>query len=225
MKARPRSLLAVAALAVLLAPAAPALAQHPAHAAVEPAGGKAAATGAALRDLWVSHVFWARNVVTNSLAGNQAAAAAAEKEVVGNAKAIAGAIEPYYGKEASEKLFGLLAGHYGAIKELVQAGGNKDKEDAGSKKLTANAAEIGKLLRGANPNMPYDTLNGLLLAHGGPPPAGPSVEGKAVRGRGEDLGSDEEPHVRGRRRADRGDRQAVPGEVQLTARREQWRAS
>src|SRR5262245_58054922 len=163
-----RSVLIAASAAAILAPAAPALAQHAAHAAaVEPAGGKAAATGAALRDLWIGHVFWARNVVTASLAGNKAAAAAAEKEVVANARAIAGAIEPYYGKDASEKLFGLLAGHYGAIKEFVQAGGNKDKEDAAIKKLTSNAAEIAKFLSGANPNLPYDTVNGLLLAHGG----------------------------------------------------------
>jgi hypothetical protein len=168
MKATLVSALTVMALAVFLAPAAPALAQHAAHAAaVEPAGGKAAATGAALRDLWVGHIFWARNVVANSLSGNMAAAAAAEKEVVANAKAIAGAIEPYYGKEASEKLFGLLAGHYGAIKEFVQAGGDKAKEDAAIKKLTSNAVEIAKFLSGANPNLPFDTLQGLLLAHGG----------------------------------------------------------
>jgi hypothetical protein len=161
-------ILTVTMLAVSLAPAAPALAQHAAHAAaVEPASGKAAATGAALRDLWVGHIFWVRNVVTASLAGNKVAAAAAEKEVVANAKAIAGAIEPYYGKEASEKLFALLAGHYGAIKEYLQAGGSKEKEDAAIKKLTGNAGEIAKFLSGANPNLPFDTLNGLLLAHGG----------------------------------------------------------
>lgn len=168
MKATLGSVLAVTALAVFLAPAAPALAQHAAHAAaVDPAGGKAAATGAALRDLWVGHIFWARNGVTHSLAGNKAAAAAAEKEVVANARAIAGAIEPYYGKEASEKLFGLLAGHYGAIKEFVQSGGSKEKEDAAIRKLTTNAGEIAKFLSSANPNLPFDTLQGLLLAHGG----------------------------------------------------------
>jgi hypothetical protein len=168
MKAILGSALTVAALTVFLAPAAPALAQHAAHAAAtEPAGGKAAATGAALRDLWVGHIFWTRNVVTNTLAGNKAAAAAAEKEVVANAKAIAGAIEPYYGKEASDKLFGLLAGHYGAIKEFLQAAGSKEKEDAAIKKLTSNAGEIARFLSGANPNLPLDTLQGLLLAHGG----------------------------------------------------------
>lgn len=168
MKTMLGTAIAAAALAASLTVASPALAQHAAHAAApESPGGKAAATGAALRDLWVGHIFWVRNVVTASLAGNKAAAAAAEKEVVANAKAIAGSIEPYYGKDASEKLFGLLAGHYGAIKEFLQASGAKAKEDAALKKLTANAAEIAKFLSGANPNLPFDTLQGLLLAHGG----------------------------------------------------------
>ena len=35
------------------------------------------------------------------------------------------------------------------------------------KTLTDNAGEIAVFLSGANPNLPFDTLNGLLLAHGG----------------------------------------------------------
>ncbi len=74
-----------------------------------------------------------------------------------------------YGKAASDKLFGLLAGHYGAIKQHLEATvtGNKAKQEAALKPLTANATEIAKFLSGANPNLPFDTLNGLLLAHGG----------------------------------------------------------
>jgi hypothetical protein len=134
-----------------------------------PAAPKVAETGAALRDLWVGHIFWVRNVAVDTFAGNKKAAAAAEKEVVANAKQIAGAIEPYYGKEASEKLFGLLAGHYGAVKQYLEAtaGGSKSKQDAAVKNLTANASEIAKFLSGANPNLPFDTLNSLLLGHGG----------------------------------------------------------
>jgi hypothetical protein len=47
---------------------------------------------------------------------NQAAADLAEKQVVANAKQIAGSIEPFYGKAATDQLFKLLAGHYTAIK-------------------------------------------------------------------------------------------------------------
>ena len=45
--------------------------------------------------------------------------------------------------------------------------GNKAKQDAAFKSLSGNATEIARFLSGANPNLPFDTLNGLLLAHGG----------------------------------------------------------
>ena len=171
MKPIKQSLIAASILAAFLAPSAPALAQHAEHVVIAqaPAAAKVAETGAVLRDLWVGHIFWVRNVIADTLAGNKTAAAAAEKEVVANAKQIAGAIEPYYGKEASDKLFGLLAGHYGAVKQYLEAtaAGSKAKQDAAVKNLTGNATEIAKFLSGANPNLPFDTLNGLLLAHGG----------------------------------------------------------
>jgi hypothetical protein len=136
------------------------------HVAVAAPAATAAQAQDALRDLWVGHVFWVRNVVVETLAGNAAAAKAAEDQVVANAKQIAGAIEPFYGKAASDKLFGQLAGHYGAVKEWLLA---KDKagQDAAFKKLVANADEIATFLSLANPNLPKDTLRGLLLAHGG----------------------------------------------------------
>ena len=171
MKPIKQCLIAASILAAILAPAAPVFAQHAGHIVVAqaPAAAKVAETGAALRDLWVGHIFWVRNVVVDTFAGNKKSAAAAEKEVVANAKQIAGAIEPYYGKEASEKLFGLLAGHYGAVKQYLEAtaAGSKAKQDAAVKNLTGNATEIAKFLSGANPNLPFDTLNGLLLGHGG----------------------------------------------------------
>lgn len=127
---------------------------------------KEAQTGLALRDLWVSHVFWVRNVVLETVAGNTAAATAAENEAVANAKQIAAAIEPFYGKPASEKLFNLLAGHYGAVKQYLIAT-SKDKQDAALKSMTDNAGEIAVFLSGANPNLPADTVKSLLVGHGG----------------------------------------------------------
>ena len=166
-----RSILAASILAAFLAPAVPVFAQHAGHVVFTqaPVAAKVAEAGAAQRDLWVGHIFWVRDVVTSTLAGNKTAAAAAEKEVVANAKAIAASIEPFYGKSASDKLFGLLAGHYGAVKHYLEAtaAGSKAKQDAAIKNLTGNATEIAKFLSGANPNLPFDTLNGLLLAHGG----------------------------------------------------------
>lgn len=159
-----------AAFPAFLVPAAPVLAQHAAHVVAQaPAPAKVTEVDEALRDLWVGHVFWVRNVMIETMARNGAARAAAESQVVANAKQIAGAIEPYYGKAASDKLFGLLAAHYGAIKQYLDAtvAGSQAKQDAALKNLTENAGQIATFLSSANPNLPFDTLRGLLIAHGG----------------------------------------------------------
>ena len=166
-----KSSLSALTLGVILFSAVPALAQHAAHAAAVPAAStsKQAETAAALRDLWVGHVFWARNVVIASIAKNSEAAAEADKQVVANARAIAKAVEPFYGADASEKLFGLLAEHYGGVKKLLTStmAGDRSARQAAVTELNTNAGAIAKFLSGANPFLPYDTLNAMLLAHGG----------------------------------------------------------
>ena len=116
---------------------------------------KVAETKAVLRDLWLGHILSIRNVAVATMDKNASARSAAEAGVVANAEQIARSIEPFYGKAASDKLFTLLAGHYGAIR----------RQEAAVKALTANAAEISTFLSGANPNLPKDTLMGLLMAH------------------------------------------------------------
>jgi hypothetical protein len=127
---------------------------------------KAFDTRAALGDLWVGHAFWVRNVAVATIAKNDAAATAAEQQVVANAKAIAGAIEPFYGAAAKDALFKLLAGHYGAVKAYLVAGDSAAQGKA-TDALTANAEEIATFLRKANPHLAKDAVNGLLQAHGG----------------------------------------------------------
>ncbi|MGQ0384213.1 MAG: hypothetical protein ACT4UP_05980 [Gammaproteobacteria bacterium] len=159
-------------LAAALAASMPVHASHesaPATAAAEAAvPAKLAATRAALRDLWIGHVFWVRAVVDARFEGDAVAATAAEKQVVANAKAIAGAIEPFYGKAASDKLFGQLAGHWGAINDYLTAtrAAGKADQDAAFQRLVTNAGEIATFLSGANPYLPNETLRGLLTAHG-----------------------------------------------------------
>jgi hypothetical protein len=130
---------------------------------------KVAATQVALRDLWVGHIFWARNVAMATMSGNKDEAKVAEEEVVANAKQIAGALEPFYAKAGADKMFTLLAGHWGAVKEHIMATqkGDAKAQDAAMKKMLANVDEIATFLSGANPNLPKDTLVGLLAAHGG----------------------------------------------------------
>jgi hypothetical protein len=136
---------------------------------VETVSVKLAGTRAAIRDLWVGHIFWVREVVDHLASKDSAAAADAEKEVVANAKQIAGAFEPFYGKAATDKLFNLLAGHYGAVKAHAVATLANKPADAQKAfdELVANAGEIAKFLSSANPNWPEQTLRGLLTAHGG----------------------------------------------------------
>ena len=136
----------------------PAATAHPA---------KVAETKAVLRDLWLGHILSIRNVAVATMDKNASARSAAEAGVVANAEQIARSIEPFYGKAASDKLFTLLAGHYGAIRDHLDAtvAGAASRQEAAVKALTANAAEISTFLSGANPNLPKDTLMGLLMAH------------------------------------------------------------
>jgi len=129
---------------------------------------KVHATKAALRDLWIEHVFWVRNVVVAELAGDAAAQKEAEKQVVANAQAIAASIEPFYGAEASKKLFTLLAGHYGAVKAYLDASiaKNAGKQTEATTALISNAGEIAVFLSSANEYLPKDAVEGLLKAHG-----------------------------------------------------------
>jgi hypothetical protein len=128
---------------------------------------KVAETKAVLRDLWLGHILSIRNVAVATMDKNASARSVAEASVVANAEQIARSIEPFYGKPAADKLFTLLAGHYQGIREHLDAtvAGSASQQDAAVKALTANAAEISTFLSGANPNLPKDTLMGLLMAH------------------------------------------------------------
>lgn len=126
-------------------------------------------TDAALRDLWLGHAFWVRAVVSETLAGNPSAAAAAENAAVSNAKEIAASMQPFYGDAASAKLFELLAGHYGAVKGYLQAtvAKSSEKQDSARKAMFDNADALARFLSSANPHLPLDGVRGMLLAHGG----------------------------------------------------------
>lgn len=126
------------------------------------------ATKAALRDLWIGHVFWVRNVVVSELAGDASARQVAEKQVVANAQSIGNAIATFYGDAAGKKLFALLASHYGAVKAYLDGSiaKNGGKQAEATSKLLDNAAEIAGFLSGANPYLPKEAVEGLLQAHG-----------------------------------------------------------
>jgi hypothetical protein len=130
--------------------------------------GKTLQTSAALRDLWVGHIFWVRNVSLAAIDNNDAALKAAEQQAVANAKSIAASIEPFYGATAKEAFFKLLAGHYGAVKAylLATVAGTTSAQAAATQSLTSNAGDIAVFLSKANPYLPKDAVGSLLLAHG-----------------------------------------------------------
>ena len=123
---------------------------------------------AAMRDLWHGHIVHARDYAIAVHAGNKADASKAADAVVANAHQISDAVAGFYGKAGGDRMMELLGGHWGAVKALTDTRAAKD--EAGATKamtdLTANAGEIAKFLAGANPNLPEDTVRGLLLAHG-----------------------------------------------------------
>jgi hypothetical protein len=126
-------------------------------------------TAAALRDLWIGHIFWVRSVSVAALDHNDAAMKTAEQQAVANAQSIAASIEPFYGAAARDAFFKLLAGHYGAVKAYLVAtvSNNASGQAAATQSLASNAEEIAIFLSKANSYLPKDALNSLLLAHGG----------------------------------------------------------
>jgi hypothetical protein len=123
---------------------------------------------AAMRDLWHGHIVHARDYALAVHAGDKAGAKSAADAVVANAKDIANAVGSFYGDAAGKGMLDLLAGHWGAVKAMTDARAKNDKAgaDKAMTDLANNAGEIAKFLAGANPNLPEDTVRGLLLAHG-----------------------------------------------------------
>jgi hypothetical protein len=122
-----------------------------------------------LRDLWLGHIFLIQHVVLYNAANDPAARDAADKQVLANAKQIANTFVPFYGQARSEKLFTMLSGHYGAVKEYSEAtiAGHTSQQDAALARMASNADDIEVFFNGINPhNLPKNTVRGLIAAHG-----------------------------------------------------------
>jgi len=162
--------LALACLTLALGLSVPALAATPpAHAhAASAATTQAPKLHAAMRSLWHGHIVHAREYAMAVHAHDDAKAKKAAEAVVANAHQIADAVGGFYGKPAGEQMMTLLGGHWGAVKALTDARAKNDTAaaDDAMAKMTSNASDIAKFLAGANPNLPEDTVRGMLLAHG-----------------------------------------------------------
>jgi len=162
----PRSLMF---LAVLLVCGTPAFAAAPQSTSPAPAAtASAPKLHAALRSRWHGHIVHAREYAMAVHAHDDAKAKKAADAVVANAHQLSDAVAGFYGKAGGDRMMELLGGHWGAVKALTDAQAHHDAA-TGQKAMTdlvANAGEIAKFLAGANPNLPEDTVRGLLLAHG-----------------------------------------------------------
>ncbi len=169
MKPQPILCALAFALAGSVGTMANARADTPAAAAATAAAPAAPKLHAALRGLWQGHVMRTRAYAFAVKAHDAVAADNAAKGVVANATDIANAVGGFYGDAAGKQMLQLLAGHWGGVKALTDAG---VKHDAAARQhamdeLTKNADAIAAFLSGANPYLPKDALLGLLAAHAG----------------------------------------------------------
>ena len=121
------------------------------------------------RDLWLGHIFLIQHVVLYNAAADPEARDAADKQVLANARQIANTFIPFYGPSRSEKLFALLSGHYGAVKEYSAGtiAGNTSQQDTALARLASNADDFEVFFNGINPHyLPKGTVGGLIAAHG-----------------------------------------------------------
>jgi len=154
-------------ITILLAPIVP-----PAQSqAATPNPAKVAALKMTLRDLFVNHIFWVRDLVISTRLSEKGAASEADEYGEKNAKAIGHSIDPFYGQAAGGKFAALFVGHYSAVKDYMNAAfknnykGNAALKKAALDTLTKNANEIDAFLSSANPNLPKGTVYGLLVTH------------------------------------------------------------
>lgn len=140
---------------------------HPAHATAAAAATTAPKLHAALRSLWHGHLVATHDYAEAVHAGNKAKETKAADAVVANAKDIANAIAGFYGKDAGDGLLKLLAGHWGAVKNMTDAAhaGDKAAEQKALTEALDNGTAIAKFLAGANPNWTEGALQGALAMH------------------------------------------------------------
>lgn len=147
-------------------PAAP-VAQPAASEAMPQASVPAPKLQAAMRDLWHGHVVHTREYAMAVHGHKDADQKKAADAVVANAKQISDAVAGFYGKPGGDRMLELLGAHWAGMQTLTDARGKGDATaaDKAMSDLTINAGDIAKFLSGANPNLPNETVRGMLLAH------------------------------------------------------------
>lgn len=120
----------------------------------------------AMRKLWEDHITWTRCYIISAVAGLEDADQVAQR-LLKNQDDIGGAVKPFYGEEAGNKLAGLLRSHILVAVDVVKAAkaGAADDLKTTQAKWTANADELAVFLSGANPHWSKQTLMDMLHKH------------------------------------------------------------
>jgi hypothetical protein len=119
-----------------------------------------------MRKLWSDHVIWTREYIVAAIGGSPDANAAATR-LLKNQDDIGGAVAGFYGKDAGDKLTGLLKQHIMIAVDLIAAAKANDqaKYNATDQQWKKNGEEIADFLSQANPNWPKATLVNMMAAH------------------------------------------------------------
>ena len=135
--------------------------QHPAASSA-----KAARLREDMRKLWSDHVIWTREYIVATIDGSPDTNAAATR-LLKNQDDIGGAVAGFYGKDAGDKLTGLLKQHIMIAVDLIAAAKANDqaKYAATDQQWKKNGEEIVDFLSQANPNWPKATLASMMAAH------------------------------------------------------------
>ena len=175
--ARTRSSLPLAAL-VATASAVLALALAGGHAAQGHSGehADAAASGVSeqrvalhdkMRRLWEDHITWTRLFIVSASA-DLPDTPATTRRLLRNQQDIGGAVKPFYGRAAGERLTSLLHAHITIAADLVASAkaGDQDAVERHSSAWYRNADEIADFLNKANPrHWPRKEMRSMMRDH------------------------------------------------------------
>jgi hypothetical protein len=120
-----------------------------------------------MRKLWTDHVAYTRLFII-SAAADLPDKDATTQRLLRNQTDIGNAVAEFYGKDAGDKLTGLLRDHILIAADLVGAAkaGDKAKTDQLNAKWRSNAEDIARFLHGANPkHWPEATLRSMMFKH------------------------------------------------------------
>ena len=128
--------------------------------------GSAEALRRDMRKLWSDHVFWTRDYIVAAVAA-QPDEGAASARLLKNQENIGSAVAVYYGKEAGEKLTGLLKEHILAAVDLTKAAIAHDQArfQQADQKAAKNGDDIAEFLSKANPHWPKPVLVDMMKMH------------------------------------------------------------